>query len=224
MRSLFLCITAGFILFSSSVISAPFERHSPGLLKEGIVQWDNNRLSGQLDSVLIHELLLDLLQSGGSTWQATERLKGVVSIRFDRHTIAECIKKVMNLENYNYTLIEAGSGSSREGVTHHVEELTIFIGNDVIRFVPTVQALNDVDRQVPIRGRASGSFSGLPAVAADRKTSVGIDPGQPSRKADLKNGEMPDKIKDFVDDLLKDQQITKDQYDKALSTFGDDEQ
>ena len=220
MKLLLFCLTSWIIFNSSGVIFASTERYSPRYLKGATISWEENQLSGQLTLVPVQGLLEDLLQSGGDKWQVIGDLKGTVSIRFDHLTIEECIKKIMRQGNYNYTLIQSVPQFPIVRGTHNIKELNIYIDQIIVRFMQTVLVIPNDESLNVVRKASHKENSAIGEDAFDGESLEGTNYIEQSQESGSQNVELPDEIKKFVDELFKDKEISKEEYERTLSTFG----
>ena len=189
---LLICLVAGF---------PDHETLGQGRLKylaEPMVTYEDELMSGEVKNVPVNDLLQELLKGRDAECMVTGKLEGGVSIRFNRETSQEIIRRIMNVKSYNYTLVVHGSDSNTAGV----KVLSVYQGDAVVRF-ETRPGVSKIIVNSP------------PRTSSDSKKARNIA-GTATTNENFKNPE--DEIKEFLNDMLASGDISREEYETVMST------
>ena len=210
----FIFLISGFLPFYAS---AGETKSAPHSLKYYEVQSEGGRLTGELKNVAVKSLLEEVLQKDGFRWEVEGELNGNISISFAQLTIEQCIKKIMRLNHFSYALVLNGGQSLSSAKPNSIKELIIYRDDNVIRFSRTPQKrLTSQNRKIVEKPLPKKDE----AIASHPKPSFNEENHRETRSRNYKiefEGASDD-LKKFVDELMIDDRISQDEYEKIMKS------
>ena len=187
-----------------------FQRHQLNLtlLKAPVAMWNDNRLNAQLKNVPVKTLLEELMSRVGGACDVSGSLPGAISITIDNLTTAAAIHKIMRHQKYDYTMILTGFESPDSG-SDTISELTIYRGDDVIRFIKVPNDSRPVQQAGP-----ETIFTPVAETPAQQPTLP---------VAGMELMKLDREIESFIDEMLAEKKLSKQAYDEALRILRDGE-
>jgi hypothetical protein len=209
------------IILLSVCLSSPVLAVGKGpayrFLKEPAVKWTDARLTGEVKNAPVISLITELLQKAGSNWEVIGNLEGSISISFDNLTINDSIKKIMRLNHFNYALIFDERQPQDSKSSHLIKELTIYQGNQRIRFSRTA-------KQAPAPGKKNFKEVRKPVTG---KIAAAWPAKPPAEKSKIPNTQRPEpteeemtqidkELRAFADEMLAEKKITLKEYKELI--------
>jgi hypothetical protein len=186
-------------------------------IKEPAVQWNDERLTGEVKNAPVKNLITELLQMAGYNWEVIGKLEGKISISFDHLTINESINKIMRISRYNYALIFEEQEPIDPMSTQHIKELTIYQKDQRIRFSRTQKQINTPPQKKITKASNPGtpkSVATLPAKPAAKKPKIrNTRQSEPTRE---EMAAIDKEIRVFADEMLAEKKITQEEYNELI--------
>ena len=177
-------------------------------LKPPTVQWNGNRLTGELKKVPVSSLLVDLVRSNNFDCDVSGQLPGTISISFENLTIEEIIHRIMRGNNYNYTLLSTPASADTKDYPS-IAEIAIYKGDSIITFT-RVPIGTQID-QMGGKAKHIQPPSPAPNKVPDSQTSLSGEHYAKQKK------KLDGVIKGFLDEMLESKEMSKAEYEKALA-------
>jgi len=212
-------MTALILLFSLDALAAPHSGYAR-YLSGPTVKWEGNRLVGDLRNVPVRGLLEELLQTEGVKWEVEGDLNGQVSVSFDDLTLEESIRKVLKSNRYSYTLIQSLPDPPDPSSPSIINRLTVYQDDKMTRFWRTDQKLGPSPKNLSTPKTVYPANS-PPVTVADGAPRHQVPPLPVMPEVAPEDLERVDKeIKEFLSDLLKERQISAQEYEKMMTEMG----
>jgi hypothetical protein len=212
-------MTALILLFSLDALAVPYSGYAR-YLSGPTVKWEGNRLVGDLRNVPVRGLLEELLQTEGVKWEVEGDLNGQVSVSFDELTLEESIRKVLKSNRYSYTLIQSLPDPPDPSSPSIIKQLTVYQDDKMTRFWRTDQKLGPPPNNLSTPKTVYPANSPPVTVAdgAPRHQVLPLPVKPEVAPEDLER--VDEEIKEFLSDLLKERQISAQEYEKMMTEMG----
>jgi hypothetical protein len=181
-------------------------------LRGPAVQWNGDRVNGELKNVPVRGLLEDLLGGEDHDCAVSGELKGNITISFDNLTVEQIIRKIMRSNNYSYSLLTSGPDkAASSGRTAAIMELTIFMGDRTVQFtkVPASGATEAARIGTPPAPAPAAAPVPAPAAAAPEPAPAAPPSGPEIERLDKE-------IKAFMDEMLAADKMSREEYETAM--------
>jgi hypothetical protein len=210
----FIILINGFLPFYASAGENKPVSHSP---KNYQVQIEGGRLTGELKNVAVKGLLVEFLQTVGFRWVVKAELNDAISISFAQLTVEQCIKKIMRLSHFSYALVLDGEQSPSSTKPIYIKELIIYKNDNIIRFSRTQQKglarQNIKIEEKPMPEKDVAISSHPKSLSKEKKHRK-----RPSRKYKVEFEGTSQDLKTFVNELLIENRISPDEYEKIMKS------
>lgn len=180
----------------------------PQQLGGSMVAWTDNRLTVEIENAPVKGVLEDLIESQGFACEVMGDLQGAISMVIDNLTVEEAILKILRNSQYDYTMVISEIESS-DGNHAAVIQLTIYQGNDIVRFVRNEKPESSIKPK-----RDESKIKTLEKPPVKKPVTINQATGEELEKLDQE-------IKLFMDEMLSEEKIGKIEYDDAVRALGE---